>query len=328
VTKIGIVGLGSWGTALGHHLACCGHDVIAWGREPSTVESINLHQQNNRYLDQAKLNPNLKASTEINDVCAQDVTLLAFPSAKLAELVPKLKFSSNTIVLSAIKGFESESLKTVSQYVESYHPALLGTAVLSGPSFAKDLVSNRPCGIVFASAKEEVAKFCAELFVSPTMRVFTSDDLLGVEIGGAVKNVIAIAAGACDGLQLGESARAGLITRGLAEMMRLAEALGAKEKTLAGLSGLGDLIMTATSQTSRNYRVGLLLAQGLSLQQALDKIGTVAEGVSSASCVQRLAQKFNVRASITDHVVMLLNGAKPTEMIASLLQKPVKAETD
>ena len=328
MANIGIVGLGSWGTALGQHLASNGHSVLGWARDSQVVSSINNQHQNAKYLKDAVLSPGLKATTSLSDLQSSDVVLLAFPSSKLTEILPQLNTSENTIILSAIKGFERQSLKTVSQFVSESALICKGICVLSGPSFAKDVVNLRPCGLVFASRQEEISKYCAELFDTPKMRVFTSTDILGVEIGGAVKNVIAIAAGACDGLGLGESARAGLITRGLAEIMRLAEALGANLKTLAGLSGLGDLIMTATSPTSRNYQVGFGLAQGKSLATVLSDIGTVAEGVNTAALVQQLAQKFSVRVSITDQVVKLLEGKSPSEIMVALLEKPVRSDNE
>lgn len=328
MAKIGIVGLGSWGTALAQYLALHGHSVLGWSRDSEIADSINNNQLNPKYLKGINLSPLLKATTNLVDLQNIELIVLAIPASKMAQVFDQIKTTEKTILLSAIKGFEASTQLTVSEFIAAKKIKCRATAVLSGPSFAVDVVKASPCGLVFASKDHEIAKYCAQIFDSPKMRVFTSTDVVGVEIGGAVKNVIAIAAGACDGLGLGESARAGLITRGLAEIMRLAQAMGADLKTLAGLSGLGDLIMTATSKTSRNYQVGYGLAKGKSLEKVLSEIGTIAEGVNTAGVVQQLARKYSIRASITDQVVLLLEGKSVDEIMTSLLQKPVAAEAD
>jgi glycerol-3-phosphate dehydrogenase (NAD(P)+) len=327
--SVGVIGLGSWGTALAHHLCLKGCDVVGWARSPEVVAEINKRHFNPKYLKGVRLCPKLKASNDIEEVSKQDVVLLTFPSSQLANVLPKLKVRSDSLIISAIKGFEPESLLPPTLYLSQIGIECAAKAVLSGPSFARDIAEGRPCGVVLACSDEKQASRCAELFASEAMRVFTSSDVLGVELGGAFKNVIALAAGACDGLGLGESARAGLITRGLAEMMRLAEAMGAQSKTLAGLSGLGDLIMTATSGMSRNHQVGFRLGRGESLPDILNTLGSVAEGVPTTRSVQKLAKKYDVRVTITDHMAMVLDGvAEPKEMISSLIVRPVKPEFD
>lgn len=300
---------------------------MGWARSPEIVSEINKRHFNPKYLKGVRLCPKIKATNKIEDIVDRDIILLTFPSSQLSTILPGLNFRADSTIISAIKGFEPESLLTPTQFIDHLGIKHSNSAVLSGPSFARDIAEGRPCGVVMASKDDSAAQRCAEIFASDAMRVFTSTDILGVELGGAVKNVIALAAGACDGLGLGESARAGLITRGLAEMMRLAEAMGAQSKTLAGLSGLGDLIMTATSGMSRNHQVGFRLGRGERLPDILKNLGSVAEGVPTTRSVQKLAQKYGIRVTITDHVAMVLDGkAAPKEMISSLVVRPVKPE--
>ena len=327
--SVGVVGLGSWGTALAHHLCLKGCDVTGWARSSEVVDEINKRHFNPKYLKGVRLCHQLKATNNLEEIGGKDIILLTFPSSQLSTILPKIKISKDTTIISAIKGFEPETLLTPTQYVSHLGIECKATAILSGPSFARDIAEGRPCGVVLASKEAADAQRCAELFAGDAMRVFTSTDVTGVELGGAVKNVIALAAGACDGLGLGESARAGLITRGLAEMMRLAEAMGAQSKTLAGLSGLGDLIMTATSGMSRNHQVGFRLGRGERLADILKTLGSVAEGVPTTMSVQKLAKKYGIRVTITDCVALVLSAqVEPKEVISSLVVQPVKPEFD
>ncbi len=324
--RIGLVGLGNWGTALGNHLASKGLKVIGWSNVPADIDGINRDHRNPSFLSEVQLNGNFTASHSLDDLLQCEVLLLVFPSASLSKIVPQFTgVGSGTIVASAIKGFEKETLCTPLQYVRRFLPNPL--AVISGPSFAAEIVRGRPAGVVAASSDPLVAKQMAQLFSSPNLKVYTSSDPLGVEIGGAVKNVIALAAGISDGLALGESARAGLITRGLAEMMRLATAMGADSRTLAGLSGLGDLAMTATSSLSRNRNAGLLLGQGKSVAESLKLIGSVVEGIHSTPLVLRLARQYGVEMPITEQIALLLeNNKPPLEVASELLLRPLKSE--
>lgn len=324
--SIGLAGLGNWGTALGNHLACKGLKVTGWSNVASDIDGINLDHRNPSFLSEVQLNENFTASNSVEDLVSCDVILFVFPSAALSKIVPQFTgVGSETIIVSAIKGFEEETLCTPLQYVRRFLPNPL--AVISGPSFASEIVRGRPAGVVAASSDPVVAKQIAQLFSSPSLKVYTSSDPLGVELGGAVKNVIALAAGISDGLGLGESARAGLITRGLAEMMRLATAMGADSRTLAGLSGLGDLAMTATSSLSRNRSAGLLLGQGKSVAESLKLIGSVVEGIHSTPLVLRLARQYGVEMPITEQIALLLEKNKPAREVASeLLLRPLKSE--
>lgn len=323
----GIIGLGHWGTALGNHLAANGFSVLGWSHDSSIVESINRARRNSFALPSVELNHNFRATNDIAEATACELVVLALPSSALGTIVPRLQLSATAVLVSAVKGFERDTLLTPTQYAHQILGASARIAVLSGPSFAKDIVAHRPSGVVAASIDTSVSEAVAGAFSSGWMRVYTSGDPIGVEVGGAVKNVIALAAGVCDGMSLGESARAGLITRGLAEMMRLAEAMGGRSQTLAGLSGLGDLTMTATSPSSRNRTVGFRIGQGETLPEILQSLGSVAEGVEAAPLVLKLSERFGVDMPITAHMVELLEGKRTaSEMVQLLLSRPIKRE--
>jgi len=325
--KISVIGLGNWGTALANHLALKGCQVTGWSIEPEIVEGINRRRNNPRYLSYVTLNSGLRATLSLEEALLNEIIVVVLPAAVLAEVVPRLKVRCETIIVSAVKGIVGDSLLTPLQYIERCGIPCAGLAVLSGPSFARDIVVQRPAGVVAAAKSEEIARRVAELFSSNTLRVYTSTDPLGVELGGIVKNVIAIAAGACDGLELGDSARAGLITRGLAEMMRLAKAMGAETLTLSGLSGLGDLVMTCTCDASRNRSAGLRLGRGEKLPDILKAIGSVVEGVETTPRVLQLARKYKVEMPICEQVARLLSGeASPQEVAKILVSRPMKRE--
>ncbi|NDC37123.1 MAG: NAD(P)-dependent glycerol-3-phosphate dehydrogenase [Proteobacteria bacterium] len=322
-----VLGLGNWGTALANHLAAKGLNVLGWSIDPSIVDGINTDRRNPMFQQDVVLAPGLRATGDLSTACNSPLIILAVPSSALHEIVPRLAVQSGTLVVSAIKGLDKESLLTPLQYVERYMRTPLKTVVLSGPSFAADLVLHRPVGIVSASVEEGAARTVAELFNNQSMKVYISTDPLGVELGGVLKNVIALAAGVCDGLALGESARAGLITRGLAEMTRLAVAMGAKEQTLMGLSGLGDLAMTAASATSRNRTVGYRLGKGEALHHILQTIGSVAEGVATTPLMLELGKRYEVELPIAEAVGAVLSGAATAqEMARSLILRPIRRE--
>jgi glycerol-3-phosphate dehydrogenase (NAD(P)+) len=324
---IAVLGLGNFGTALANHLARKGYEVLGWCKRPEMADSINRLNTNPDYLNSVQLSANLKATTDFSATLSADIVLLSFPSSALSEIVPRLKLRPDSIMVSAIKGLDRETLLTPLQYFRMHHPECGRIAALSGPSFARDIARQRPSGVVSASDDEAVAREVADLFSNEHMRVYSSGDTIGVEIGGVVKNVIALAAGVIDGMDLGDSARAGLITRGLAEMMRLAQAMGAQAMTLSGLSGLGDLIMTSTSELSRNRTVGLRLGRGEHLDHIVKTLGSVAEGVKTTALVVELAERYKVEMPITHHVRDLLEGRhSATEMVRSLLARPLKRE--
>ena len=325
--SVSVLGLGNWGTALANHLARKGVDVLGWSIEPEVVAGVNSDNKNPTYLGDVTLDSRLRATGVLEEALEHEKIVMVIPSVALAEVVPKLTVKPETLIISAIKGLEKKSLQTPLTYAKAHLPSPARLAVISGPSFAKEVVAGYPCGVVAAAENESDAIAAAELFDSEAMKVYVSTDPLGVELGGILKNVVALAAGMSDGLKLGESARAGLITRGLAEMMRLAEAMGADPRTLAGLSGLGDLTMTATSPLSRNRTVGMRLGEGESLEHIIETLGSVAEGVSSTPCVLALAEKYGVDLPIATAVSRVLNEEiQPQEMVRGLLSRPMKRE--
>lgn len=324
---VGVLALGNWGTALANHLAAKGFDVLGWAVEREIVDCVNSEHRNPRYQSAVMLSSRLRATQNLQETLDRPNVVMAFPSSALKEMVPKLKLKPGTLLISAIKGFADESLLTPLQFAEKNLPQATDLSVLSGPSFAKDIVVQNPSGVVAASRDEGVARKTAELFSSDRMRVYVSTDPLGVELGGILKNVIALAAGVSDGLNLGDSAKAGLITRGLAEMMRLGKAMGAEEQTFVGLAGLGDLAMTATCDASRNRTVGLRLGRGEQLAHIIEHLGSVAEGVRTAPLVVKLAERHHVEMPITFAMQRILEGkSSPKDVIRELVTRPVKRE--
>ncbi len=333
--KIIVIGAGAWGTALAANASAHGkgHQLTLWARDAAQVQRMQALRCNERYLPEAPLPPSLLFSSAdlAEAVQGQDLVILASPVAGVRGLLARLaKVQVPVAWLS--KGFESPleppqagGVQRVAQGLMVHEiraqvaPGLRAGA-LSGPSFAREVAQGLPTALVAASEHASVRQALVEAFHNATLRVYANADLVGVEVGGAVKNVLAIATGFCDGLQLGLNARAALITRGLAEITRLGVALGARPETFTGLSGMGDLVLTATGDLSRNRKVGLLLAQGLSQQQAVDSLGHVAEGVYSARTVVRRAQALGVEMPISQAVVALLDGQlKPQQAVAMLM---------
>lgn len=327
IDSVSVLGLGHWGTALLNHLGRRGFNALGWSRNRDIVSSINSERRNCKYFPDIQLTQGVRATTSLTEAAAAKLIVVATPSAGLPELAQGLSCTPETIVVSGVKGIEKESLLTPLDFFEGRLSAKPSLAVISGPSFAKDVIAERPCSVVAASRREDIARQVAEIFSGNGMRVYFSQDVIGVELGGILKNVIALAAGVADGLELGDSARVGLITRGLAEMTRLATALGADRRTLSGLSGLGDLTMTATCDTSRNRTVGLRLGRGEKLEEIVNTLGSVAEGVSSAPRILAMVKKRNLEAPITEAVVALLEGKSSThEIMKRLIMRPVKRE--
>lgn len=311
------------------------HQVTLWGRDPAQVEAMRQSRRNQRYLPLSALPPELALSAQpLADLMAgSDLVIVATPMAALRDTLARLA-GLRVPVAWLCKGFEQPSDAGAAtpgllghEIAEQVAPGLL-VGALSGPSFAREVAESKPTALVAASQHSAVRQALVEALHGPTLRVYANDDLVGVEVGGAVKNVLAIATGLCDGLDLGLNARAALITRGLAEMTRLGLALGARADTFMGLSGLGDLVLTATGDLSRNRQVGLLLASGQTLQQAVDSLGHVAEGVYSARTVVQRARLLGVEMPISEAVVALLDGRlQPAEAVAALMGRGPKGET-
>ena len=328
--KLLVIGAGAWGTALAVNAAVQGrHQVGLWARDPAQQQAMDEQRVNARYLSGVRLPQSLHCIRgDLSAALAgQDLLVLAGPVAAARELLQALRTVRQPVAWLA-KGFERpmpagaqwDAPGLMVHEIQAQVAPGLRCGVLSGPSFALEVAQGRPTALVAASEHEEVRQALVQAFHGPTLRVYANDDLVGVEVGGAVKNVLAIATGFCDGLALGLNARAALITRGLAEITRLGVALGARADTFTGLSGLGDLVLTATGDLSRNRKVGLLLAQGLTLQQAVDQLGHVAEGAYCARTVVERARTLGVEMPISQAVVALLDGRlKPEQAVAMLM---------
>ncbi|MEH0165334.1 NAD(P)H-dependent glycerol-3-phosphate dehydrogenase [Roseateles microcysteis] len=315
--KITVFGAGAWGTALAIQ-AAARHEVMLWAREEAAVSAMRASRCNTRYLPEAPLPAGLQLTSDFDAALAfGELLIIATPMAALRSMLARLP--DGAAVLWLCKGFEAGTGLLGHEIAREVQPRLR-VGVLSGPSFAQEVAAGQPTALVSASADEALAQLGVEAFHGERMRVYSSNDPVGVEVGGAVKNVMAIAVGIADGLRLraerlgdasrapGLNARAALITRGLAEMLRLGQSLGARTETFMGLSGMGDLVLTATGDLSRNRRVGLMLAEGLDLKQILQRLGHVAEGVYSAPTVLARAQASGVEMPITAAVVEVLDG--------------------
>lgn len=308
-----ILGTGSFGTALSVLLAPRLHDLVLIGRDPAVVDSINQRHHNSRYLTQIALPDHVRASLHLADALAHPLILFGVPTAatrQVATDLAALGLPASTVLLSCAKGIERDSGERMSEVLREVFPAN-PVAVFSGPNHAEEIATNLATCAVIGTTDAELARRLQELFTAPHFRSYTSDDLAGMELGGAIKNVYAIAAGIASGLGLGDNAIAALVTRALAEMTRLGVALGGHAETFAGLSGVGDLIVTCFSAHSRNHRVGLALGHGKTLEEATTSLGMVAEGVPNTLSIHEAARKAGVRTPIIDAVHSILYQDKP-----------------
>jgi glycerol-3-phosphate dehydrogenase (NAD(P)+) len=326
--KVSVLGAGAWGTALAGSIAPR-HDTLLWARDPSQAALIGRSRRNERYLPGAELPAALRVEPSfeaaLSHAGGDGLVVVATPMSGLREMLARCAARTSGLWW-LCKGFEAGSGALGHELAREMAPAAR-VGVLSGPSFALEVAAGQPTALVAASTDESLCAQALEVFHSESLRIYTSADPVGVEVGGAVKNVLAIATGIGDGMGLGLNARAALITRGLAEMTRLGLALGARADTFMGLSGLGDLVLTATGDLSRNRQVGLQLAQGRSLAQALASLGHVAEGVHSAAMVLARARALGVEMPITEAVVAVLDGrASPAQVLAQLMQRDARAE--
>jgi glycerol-3-phosphate dehydrogenase (NAD(P)+) len=330
--RIAVLGAGAWGTALAIH-AGARHEVSLWARDPHQAQAMQAARENTRYLPGVAFSEGLQVSSQALRDCLpnQDVVVIGSPMSALRGLLTHIAplVTDQVPVAWLCKGFEAahDGQACLAHEVQASVAPQMRGAALSGPSFAQELALGKPTALVAASVHSDVQSLLVQALHMNSLRVYANDDVVGVEVGGAVKNVLAIATGLCDGLDLGLNARAALITRGLAEITRLGVALGAKAETFMGLSGLGDLVLTATGDLSRNRKVGLALAQGLSLQQATDALGHVAEGVYCARTVVHRAQSLGVDMPIAQAVVALLDGhINAQETVGMLMGRGAKYE--
>jgi glycerol-3-phosphate dehydrogenase (NAD(P)+) len=334
VSRIAILGGGSWGTALAIVLSRARrqHEISLWVHDPALAESIRRDRENRTYLPGHQLNADVNVTSEIRDAISEAQILVgAVPTAHARAVysAAAASVSSRFSFVSAAKGLEPSTHKRMSEVVvKAFSPkSSIRLAVLSGPSFAAEVARGEPTAVVLASSQASVAAELQEDFAAPNFRVYTNDDVLGVELAGAMKNVIAIAAGVCQGLGLGSNPLAALITRGLAEMSRLAAALGAQPETLTGLAGLGDLVLTCTGALSRNRQVGIELGKGRTIAEILGSMRTVAEGVGTTAALLALSREANVDLPITHQVEAILHeGKAPRDAIRDIMERPQRRE--
>lgn len=340
MTRIGVLGAGSWGTALAVHLAGAGgHAVSLWARHPELARRMAAERENRDYLQGVEIPRLVEPTAEMADLAGSDVVLLVVPShgfrAVLRQFLatPPIAAAGDPLVLvSATKGIESDSLARMSQ-VAAEETAGTGRplrfAALAGPSFAPELARNVPSAVVIASEDAALATEIREALSTPTMRLYSSADVIGVEMGGATKNVIAIAAGTVSGLGLGHNTLAALITRGLHEITRLGVACGGQPRTFAGLAGLGDLVLTCTGALSRNRRAGIELAAGKKLAEITGETQMVAEGIRNSASIARLAARHGVEMPITEQMVAVIyQGKDPRRAVDELMTRGLKAEDE
>jgi glycerol-3-phosphate dehydrogenase (NAD(P)+) len=330
--RCAIIGAGAWGTALAEVLARNGHETTLWAREPDVTESINSARENRRFLKGARLTPSLRATSDLSDAVAQNPELVVFasPSQVLRSIATRAAplLRHRPICVVATKGIELETFALMTTIIEQ---EVVGAPVvgLSGPSFAAEVAARQPTAVVAASNDPDAATTTQQAFSANEFRVYTNDDVTGVELGGSLKNVMAVATGICEGLGLGFNSRAALITRGLAEMTRLGVSIGARADTFAGLAGIGDLVLTCTGSLSRNRALGMEIGGGATLEAALAGKETVAEGVITTRSAYALAQQRGVEMPIVEAVFRTLFEGQPArKSITGLMARGLRAEQD
>ena len=331
--SIGVLGAGAWGTALAIHLAKLHPIVNLWGRDTAALHSIIKNKVNSRYLPEITIPDNIVAVDDADTLINQSTHIVvAVPSTTMRNMMQRINQSASSSlrgVIWACKGLEQGTGKFLHQVAEEELPSKIKTAILSGPSFAQEVGKGLPTAVTIASLHEEFAKESAQLFHHPMFRTYTSTDVTGVEVGGTFKNILAIAAGIIDGLEFGANARAALITRGIAEMIRFGKQLNVNTDTFSGLSGIGDIVLTCTDDKSRNRRLGLGLGAGKSLEHVETEIGQTIEGKYAAKVVHELACNLNIELPISRQVYEVLYHSKPARSaVEELLARSIKSEAD
>lgn len=332
--KIAVLGPGSWGTALAQVLAENGHDVRIWGNLPAQIDEINTYHTNRHYLPDVKIPESIIAHKELADAIADcDAVLFVVPTKAIRVVAQEFaqKAKNTPVIIHASKGLEQDSHKRISEVLIEEIPAdkRKAVVVLSGPSHAEEVVKHDITTITAASTDDAAAKYVQDLFMNDYFRIYTNDDVIGVETGAALKNIIAIGAGAIAGLGFGDDAKAAIMTRGLAEISRLGVAMGANPLTFIGLSGVGDLIVTCTSVHSRNWRAGNLLGKGHKLEEVLDNMGMIVEGVSTTKAAMELAQQLNVEMPITETIYgVLYEGDDVKDAAKNIMLRDGKEENE
>jgi len=331
VKKVAVLVAGSWGTALASLLAEIHPEVVVWSRNAAEVDDINQLHMNRRFFKDVPLSPKLKATLSMEEAVNQaDAIVLASPSAAMRGVCAALQTLlsvaqlSDILIVHVAKGFEAETMKRMTTVIAEELPGYDANrlVVLSGPSHAEEVIIHCPTTVVVASASIQAAEAAQDLFINGYFRVYTNPDVIGVEVGGALKNIIALGAGLIDGLGFGDNAKAALMTRGLAEITRLGSKMGANPATFAGLAGIGDLVATCTSKHSRNWRAGYMLGQGIALPDVLENMGMVVEGVKTTKAAYKLAREYEVSMPITDALYQVLfAGKEPKAAVVDLMAR-------
>ena len=327
--RVSVIGAGSWGTALAVLLAHNGHEVTIWSHDPYEIEMLSTKREQADKLPGVKLPENVKVSSDMEEsLKGMDVVVMAVPSPVVRSVAKQMapSISDGQIIVNVAKGIEDETYMTLTDIIEEEIPNA-EVCVLSGPSHAEEVGRGIPTTVVVGSKKKEVAELLQDVFMNEVFRVYTNPDIIGIELGGALKNVIALAAGTTDGLGFGDNTKAALITRGIAELTRLGVALGGKPETFSGLTGIGDLIVTCTSVHSRNRKAGYLIGQGMTADEAMKEVKMVVEGVYSAKAALGLAKKYGVSVPIVEAVnKVLFENADPREEVSNLLLRERRKE--
>ena len=331
--RIAVLGAGSWGTALSITLANKGHSVRLWSRDEENIKKINSERENKKYLKGCHIPENIMASSNIEYVLDNpNLVVVSVPSHAVREVIRKIApYLNDVVIVNTAKGFEPETKKRLSVAIKEELPDQMreNVVVLSGPSHAEEVGLGMPTTVVSASENREAAEYVQDVFISYSFRVYTNPDILGVELAGALKNVIALAAGVSDGLGFGDNTKAALMTRGIAEIARLGVAMGANTMTFAGLAGIGDLIVTCTSMHSRNRRAGIQLGEGKELSDVLGHMGMVVEGVKTTKVAYRLSQEYNVEMPITEQVYkVLFEEESPKQGVSNLMGRVKTKEVE
>ncbi|KAB2954583.1 NAD(P)H-dependent glycerol-3-phosphate dehydrogenase [Heliorestis acidaminivorans] len=332
--KVAVLGAGSWGTALGRLLALPQQQVQIWARRPELAKEINSYRENRRYLPGVLLPARVRASSDLDEVLKNaSILLIAVPSSALQETLEKIngKVSPETLIINTTKGLEPKTFRRPSEIYKAQLSEELYQRVvtLSGPSHAEEVARDIPTTVVLSSENRASAEEAQDLLMRPHFRVYTNPDLIGVELGGALKNIIALSCGVAEGLGFGDNTKAALVTRGLAEISRLGIEMGASPATFSGLAGLGDLVVTCTSKHSRNMRFGILLGKGKSCSDALQQIGQTVEGIRTTEAAYQLCQHKNIKMPITvECYKVLFEGLSPSEAVENLMQRSKTNEVE
>ena len=329
MANVGVLGAGSWGTALSVLLSDNGHQVTVWSIDENEVEMLNEKREHELKLPGVKLSDDMVITGDLGStIRGRDFLVLAVPSPFTRSTAKKMSpfVAEGQIIVDVAKGIEESTLMTLSRQIEQEIPQA-DVAVLSGPSHAEEVGRRLPTTCVIGARTKKTAEYLQSMFISNVFRVYTSPDILGIELGGSLKNVIALAAGIADGLGYGDNTKAALITRGIAEIARLGVKMGGKIETFTGLTGIGDLIVTCASVHSRNRKAGYLIGQGMSMQEAMDEVKMVVEGVYSAKAAAQLAKKYEVSMPIVDEVnAVLFEGKSPAEAVNDLMMRESRSE--